>query len=192
MIENITDKITSFLKNKGSVVIAIDGMSGSGKTTYARELSKKFAARLIHMDDFFLPESLRNKDRLQEVGGNVHYERIKEEVIDRLKQDIEYSPFDCKTMSFLETIKLPYNVVTIIEGAYSLHPKFNKYYDISIYMGIDEELQKKRLIKRGGTKYYQNFKNKWIPLENQYLSIFRISEKTDYRIEIKEKKITRD
>ena len=61
-------------------IIAIDGRAASGKSTLAQQLGELLDADVIHMDDFFLPPSLRTKERLSEPGGNVHYERFAEEV----------------------------------------------------------------------------------------------------------------
>ena len=94
------DRINQLLKEKESIVIAVDGMSGAGKTTYAEELATKLDANVIHMDDFFLPFSLRTKERYQTPGGNIHYERFKEEVLNHLKKDFSYRKFDCHKMEF--------------------------------------------------------------------------------------------
>ena len=74
-----TDELLSQLAGKR--VIAIDGRSGAGKTTLSQILSERLGASVVHMDDFFLPLSLRSDKRLSEAGGNVHYERFIEEVL---------------------------------------------------------------------------------------------------------------
>ena len=63
------------LQSEGAV-IAIEGRCGSGKTTLADILSELFEATVIHMDDFFLPPSLRTAQRLNEAGGNIHLRTI--------------------------------------------------------------------------------------------------------------------
>ena len=71
-------------------VAAIDGRCASGKTTLAKALAKETGAGVIHMDDFFLPEELRTKERLSSPGGNVHYERFREEVLENLKRKRDF------------------------------------------------------------------------------------------------------
>lgn len=70
--------------SKSPYIIAIDGKAGSGKTTLARQIQIDIGGVIIHMDDFFLPKVLQNEKRLMELGGNIHHERFKDEVIDRL------------------------------------------------------------------------------------------------------------
>ena len=56
-------------------------MTGSGKTTLANELSEMHNnIPIFHADDFFLLPELRTEERLNEPGGNIHYERMKAEV----------------------------------------------------------------------------------------------------------------
>lgn len=78
----IVEEIEKLLGTKEqTILIAIDGMSASGKTTLGYYLQELFSGNLFHMDDFFLRENQRTPERLAEVGGNIDYERFKREVI---------------------------------------------------------------------------------------------------------------
>lgn len=74
--ETIRQLIADRLHNTPRLIIGIDGCCASGKTTLAQRLYSDFGADLIHMDDFFLPPSLRTPARYEEPGGNIHYERF--------------------------------------------------------------------------------------------------------------------
>lgn len=63
------------------LILGIDGMCGAGKTSLAAFLSERYSCSVVHADDFFLPPELRTAERLSEPGGNIHYERLMEEVI---------------------------------------------------------------------------------------------------------------
>ena len=163
-------------------VIAIDGRSASGKTTLANQLKIILDAQVIHMDDFFLPLSMRTAMRYEEAGGNVHYERLMEEVLSNLKKNeaFSYKIFDCK--------KLDYNGRRmiwaesrwrIVEGAYSLHGKFGNYADLKIFYDITPAEQMRRINERNGSKAAQMFKSKWIPLEEKYIGTFGVDKKAD-------------
>ena len=67
------EKIKKLLAEKQHVVVAIDGMAASGKTTAAEQLTEQLGGEVIHMDDFFLPPEMRTEERLSQPGGNVHY-----------------------------------------------------------------------------------------------------------------------
>lgn len=180
-INEISDFIYNYLKTHDSIVIAIDGKSGSGKTTLANYLKENFDSNVIHTDDYFLPLNLRTKERRNEIGGNINYEKFKNDVIDHLKNDITIEAFNCKTLTFKEKIILKHKKITIIEGSYALHPYFGKYYDYSIGIDIDSKKQIERLKKREGINL-DNFINLWIPLENKYFDYFNIFSKVDLLI----------
>lgn len=183
-MKKIINRINELLNKKEYIVIAIDGMAASGKTTMANELLKLYDLNIIHCDDFFLPPNKRSKERLNEVGGNIDYERMYDEVISNLDGNIEYQPFDCSIMDYNEKIKLKRKRITIIEGSYSLHPYFKKYYDLSIYLIIDEQLQINRILNRNGENLLNRFINEWIPMENKYNEELEIVKIADYVINV--------
>ena len=101
MKDKLKQVIDKALKdNNGMVVLAIDGMSASGKSTLAQEVADKYGGSVVHMDDFFLPAELRTNKRLETPGGNIHYERFKEEVLPGIAdhRSFEYGIFDCRNM----------------------------------------------------------------------------------------------
>ena len=144
---------------KSNIVISIDGMCASGKTTLALMLQKIFDARIIHMDDFFLTDNIKTPERLLEVGGNIDYDRFKNEIIMNLDKDITYQPYNCHYHIFDKETVLPLSAVTIIEGAYALHPKFGEYYDYAIFMMISNNQQIARIKQRNGNEMVKIFKD---------------------------------
>lgn len=171
-------------KNSDRVIVAIDGMAASGKSTAAKYLAELFDAPIIHTDHFFLPYEMRTKERMNEAGGNLHRERFFTEVVENLgaKKDFEYRIFDCSKNDFGNSVKIPYSKVVIIEGSYSLHPYFGDYADVKVCMTIDAKTQSKRILKRNGAAMHERFINEWIPLENRYFKHFAISENCDITV----------
>ena len=168
--------------SKRPFLIAIDGPCGSGKSTLGASLAKELNASLFHMDDFFLQPHQRTEERLAEPGGNVDYERFKEEVLDHIadKKGVTFRPFSCKEWKLAEeTITIPYNDIVIVEGSYSQHPYFKDAYNIKIFLEISREEQKKRIIARDGEAIWPMFETKWIPMEELYFEIFKIKENSD-------------
>jgi len=164
-------------------LIAIDGPCGSGKTTLAASLAKELNASLFHMDDFFLQPHQRTDARLAEPGGNVDYERFKEEVLDHIADadGVTFRPFNCHEWKLAdEAIHLPYNSIVIVEGSYSHHPYFSDIYDVKIFLEITKEEQKRRIIARDGEEIWPMFENKWIPMEETYFEEFAILAKANH------------
>lgn len=162
-------------------IVALDGRCASGKTTLAEQLAKVTGAGVVHMDDFFLPPSLRRPERLAEPGGNVHYERFAEEVLPLLKspEAFRYRRFDCSRMKPGAEREVQEGNLRIVEGAYSSHPFFGEYMGLRVFCDVEPQEQLKRIEQRDGTEMLDNFRKKWIPMEEQYISHFQIRERAD-------------
>lgn len=165
-------------RQTGCGVIAIDGRAAAGKTTLAEELAEALGAAVVHMDDFFLPGALRTPERLARPGGNVHAERFMEEVLPHLHQEraFRYRRFDCHGMDYSGWTELPATQVIIVEGAYSQHPAFGGYADLTVFCDIAPEEQQRRIIARNGEERWAAFRDRWIPLEELYLNAYHIQE----------------
>ena len=188
-LENIMTQIKETLDMRYNLkrpyIIAIEGQCGAGKTTLADLLGSNLDAAIIRMDDFFLPAKLRTSERYDEPGGNVHYERFNEEVVNSLKEErpITHQVFDCSTMAYGDTRIIDSKPVIIVEGSYSAHPYFGQYYDLLIYLTIHEDEQLKRIEKRVGAERLTQFVERWIPLEEKYASFHNIPKRADLTLE---------
>ena len=180
LLETIKNKISTFPERP--VLIAIDGNCGSGKTTLGNLLAKELNASLFHMDDFFLQPQQRTEERLAKPGGNVDYERFKEEVLDHISDadGVTFRPFSCSKWQLDDAVTIPYHDIVIVEGSYSHHPYFNDIYDIKLFLEISKEEQKKRIVARNGEAVWPMFENKWIPMENRYFEAYNVKEHSDF------------
>lgn len=172
--------INWYLAHKERVIVAIDGSCTSGKTTLAAQLAERYDCNLFHMDDFFLRPEQRTPQRFEEIGGNVDYERFREEVLRPLQsgEPFSYRPFDCSTFTLSEPISVTPKKLSIIEGSYSLHPYFGDAYDLKILLTVDPGTQRQRILERPPF-LQERFFSLWIPMENRYLEGFQIPDKAD-------------
>ena len=180
MIESIRKQIDDLQCQRNQVLVAIDGSCTSGKTTLATRLAEIYDCNVFHMDDFFLRPEQRTQERYAEVGGNVDYERFREEVLLPLKsgKPFSYRPFDCSTFTLSDPVTVTPRKLNIIEGSYSHHPYFGDPYDLKILLTIPPELQQQRILQRPAF-LHKRFFEEWIPMENRYFEKFRISDKCD-------------
>ena len=165
----------------GIDIIAIDGRAASGKTTLAEELAKVLGAAVIHMDDFFLPPELRTPQRLSFPGGNVHAERFQQEVLPYLQQGkaFRYRRCECSRLDYGKWIEVPAAPAVIVEGAYSCHPQFGHYADLTVFCHVDPQEQQRRIVARNGEERWLAFRDRWIPMEEMYLAAYHIAERAD-------------
>lgn len=171
-------RLIPILERMGQVT-AIDGRAAAGKSTLAADLAAVTGASVIHMDDFFLPPELRTPERLAQPGGNVDYDRFAREVLPHLRspQAFAYPCFDCSRMALGE-----YRTVApglrIVEGAYSRHPKFGNYADLTVFCDVDPEEQMRR-IRRRNPDLAGRFESEWIPMEEKYVLACGIAAHAD-------------
>lgn len=165
----------------GPVKLAIEGGSANGKTTLAKLLAQVYDCTVFHMDDFFLRPEQRTKERFAEPGGNVDRERFLEEVLLPLhrQETVAYQRFDCSTFTLAEPILVTPSKLTVIEGAYSMHPELAEYYNLSVFLEISPELQRKRIEKRNTPELAKRFFAEWIPMEQRYFTELRVKERCD-------------
>lgn len=175
-------KIEELLRNNERVIIGIDGNSAGGKTTLAKALQDIYNADVIHMDDFFLPANFRTDERLNEVGGNIHYERFMDEVISKIKEsELVYGFFDCSTMNYGMKKRVRTKPMLIVEGVYSLHPKFIHIYDLKVFLSVSQKDQKSRILDRSDGDKLRRYETEWLPMENKYFDELEVYNKCDFR-----------
>ncbi|NLC45113.1 MAG: uridine kinase [Clostridiales bacterium] len=166
--------------------VAIDGNSGTGKSSLANLLENVYDCNLFHMDDFFLTPDLRTEERLNEAGGNVDYLRFYNEVIKGLEsgKEFSYRKFDCQLLEFIPADPVRPKKLNIVEGSYSMHPQLIDHYDLKIFLELNEDEQKQRILARNGLMMHERFINEWIPMEEKYFKELGIKEKCDLIISI--------
>lgn len=181
IVNDLLHKIKDLSQRKKFLLIAIDGRCASGKTTLASKLQASCECNVIHMDHFFLRPEQRTKERFQEPGGNVDYERFMAEVLLPLcsGETFSYRPFDCKTQTLMEPVSVNPLPITVIEGSYSCHPLLKDYYNLKVFLTTDPDEQMQRILHRNGAESAAVFRDKWIPLEEQYFEACQIEENCD-------------
>lgn len=177
----VLEAIKETLRKEEPCIVAIDGLCGSGKSTLAAILKERFDCNVFHMDDYFLPKSMKTKERLAEPGGNVHYERFQEEVLASLlrQETVTYRPYNCVTASLEAPITVEHKKLTIIEGTYVLHPTLRHAATLKVFLTADEKEQLKRIKQRSGEEKLQQFIQLWIPLETRYFQELKIEDLCD-------------
>lgn len=183
---DLLQAIDERLPRQKRLLLAIDGGSASGKTTLAALLAQRYGCPVFHMDDFFLRPEQRTPQRLAEPGGNVDRERFFSEVLQPLRQGgpASYRRYDCRTGQLLPPVLRQAGQLNVIEGAYSMHPELSALYDLSVFLAVSPETQRRRILQREPAFKQQLFFRQWIPMENRYFQAFSIPERCDLRIEI--------
>ena len=172
------------LEEKGSVVVAIEGPCGAGKSTLGEELGREFNARVFHADDYFLRPEQRIPERLAETGGNFDRERFFIEVAEpsRLRKDALCRKYSCSTGTLSDEFRVLFTPVTIVEGSYCMHTQLGEYFDIGVFLNISPEEQSARIMQRNGLIMHKRFVEEWIPMENSYFKAMKVPQRCMFLI----------
>lgn len=171
------DRLSRF---SGPIIIGIDGMCAAGKSTLGKMLAEVYDANLFHADDYFLPADMRTPERLAQPGGNLHRERLAEEVLLPLARGEKAVTrrFDCGEMALEPPVEHALRRVNIVEGSYCLHPELREAYTLKIALRTAPETQIERLRGRDPERE-RAYVEKWIPLENSYFDFTGLFEAAD-------------
>ena len=177
----VQNAIQQLLSEKETVIVAIDGNCTSGKTTLASQLAANYDCNVFHMDDFFLPFERKTPERLAEPGGNVDRERFYREVILRYKESepITYGVYDCSCGQIARLRSAAQAPLLIVEGSYCLHPLMADAYDLKVFSTCPADVQSQRILQRDGETFHRHFIEEWIPMENRYFEVFKISDQSE-------------
>lgn len=177
--------VTELSQRHHTALIAIDGRSGSGKSRLAQALAAHLDCPVFHLDHFFLPSALRTPQRLAQPGGNIHYERVQEELLAPLLSGdaVCFRPWDCRSDSYGTPIHWSGGCTAVIEGSYALHPALRASYGLQIFLTCTPDVQRQRLLAREGATRIDAFLTQWIPLEEQYFSHFGLPEGCDFLLD---------
>lgn len=180
-LDAIPDLLDTLSMGMKHLFVAIDGLSGTGKSRLATELAARRDAAVIHMDDFYLPLAERTPERTAEPGWNVDYERFTREVARPFLdgQPVVYVRFDCKTQRIGESVTVPDKPIYLIEGSYATHHAIPDFYDLRIVVCADEKTRKSRILTRDGEAMLARFEKEWFPLEEAYLKAEMTTELAD-------------
>lgn len=189
IISRLKTQIDALLSTGKQIVVAIDGNCTAGKTTLASVLKNEYDCNVFHMDDFFLRPEQRTAERYAQPGGNVDYERFHEEVLLPLKTEeaFSYHPFSCKTFTLSESVQVKPKQLNIVEGTYCLHPYFEDPYDLRIFLSVDKQTQKERILQRP-LHLIERFFSDWIPMEKLYFDVLQIPDRADIRLDMSDRK----
>ena len=180
-LSGLLDAAGRALRQKGHLIIAVDGRCASGKTTLAARLHDVLGWAVVHIDDFFLRPEQRTPERYATPGENVDHERFLAEVLTPLRagRAAEYRPFDCHAGQLGAPVRAEAAPVTVVEGSYSCHPALRDLYDLRVFSDVGPAEQMRRIKARNG-RSAEVFRDRWIPLEERYFSACGVRECCDF------------
>lgn len=187
-ISGLESRIGALLGASPRVLVALDGMAASGKTTLATALAGRFAqSAVVHMDDFTIPFEARFPGYFDEQLSNADIDRFDREVLSPLLagQAACYRPYVCHPdPGFLAPVTIPADTrLILVEGAYCLHPRLFDRYGLRVLCTVSPETQRARILQRNGSAQLERFERLWIPMENRHIAAHALAARCDLTLE---------
>jgi uridine kinase len=157
----------------GTVLVAIDGRAGSGKTTLAEQVAAADPdIRILHADELQRPQAEGEWDAWtpQESSTNFVNEVALNEVLSALAagQAAEYRPYNWSAHELCPVNTVTPGGVIVVEGAYTLRPSLRRYYTLKFWVECADEVRAARL--RARTAPSPGWLDAWLAGEDFYVA----------------------
>lgn len=142
-----------------TVIVAIDGCGGAGKSTLAAELSADFDAAVVHTDDFASWD-----DPLD------WWPRVRDEVLVPLGagRPARFQRYDWDARALTEVVEIAPGGVVIIEGVSASRRAFRPWLAASIWVEAPRELRLRRGLARDGDSARAHWEE-WMAAEDAWI-----------------------
>ncbi|NRD76959.1 hypothetical protein HPT25_05555 [Bacillus sp. BRMEA1] len=162
------------------VVLGIDGLSRSGKTTFVKEIGKLLETKeipvcIFHIDDYIVERKRRYNTRFDEwyeyyyLQWDVRY--LTDSLFKKLKIDSEmhllkYDPDS--DAQYEQVVELPVTCLIIVEGVFLQRKEWRPYYDFMIYLDCSREKRFQRE-SEATQNHLEKFENRYWKAEDYYM-----------------------
>jgi uridine kinase len=171
-LADVVERIKKIRGGKhGTVLVAIDGAGGAGKSTISASIADQISGSyIICLDDFARP-SVPGWDR----------ERFRRQVLNPLlaEQDAFYQRWDWPTDSGAEWHRVPAGSIVIIEGVSSTRTELGNCWDLTIWVDTPRSVRLARGIQRDGEAMQFKWTDVWMPEEDAYIAEQQPAERAD-------------
>jgi len=175
------------------LIVALDGGSGSGKTSLGALLAKDKNITVVELDDFFSAhltdqqwQHLDTQSKLEQV---FQWQRVRSELLEPLMSNqiaqwrsVNWSSGSNPDGSFqlFEELKAATpNHCIILEGTYSASPALSDLIDLAILLDVSTPERHRRLKARIKTYDLSLWHQRWDAVENYYFQCVKPKSKFD-------------
>ncbi len=189
-VRDVIRRIEELAQTTSPVVVALDGRSGTGKSTVSTWLAGCLGGTRVDQDDFYTGGDIDGWRQLtpqQKADRVIDWKRVRTEVLLPLREGrvASWHPFNWETMvgHAPELITARPSKVVILDGAYSARPELADLIDLSILVVLDDAARRERLRQREGEDFASSWHQVWDEAEDWYFTEIRPPETFDMVVE---------
>lgn len=152
-------------------LVAIDGLSVSGKSTLASRLETTLGATILALDDFVRPEAeWRGRAAPAFPFPFIRYDEFLHRVTALAHgKPARYRPYDWSTGEIGDERETRPDHLVVVEGVSSLHPSLAPLYDLRIWVESDASTVLEASIARGLGDWEHEWRTLFLPSVALYL-----------------------
>ena len=156
-LDAVVARLLAAVPGRGRVLVAIDGVGASGKTTFAAALAQRLRPRpvvVLHADDFFHPPAIRHARGRRSAEGfwldAYDYDALVARALTPLGPDGSglYRP----SIGEDEPQRAPDDALVLVEGTFLHRDELRRFWDWSIYLDVPFEEATRRMALRDGER----------------------------------------
>ncbi len=169
VLGTISDAIEAVVRT--TVLVAVDGHGGSGKSMLARLLVERHRASVIHMDDFYRVIDPNIRARLTPAEGMDRYfdwQRIRREALEPLRRGdrARFQRYDWNTNRLGSWEEVAPASVVIVEGVYSARWELADLMDLRVLVETPRSVRLER--QRARNENSADWIARWAAAEQLY------------------------
>ncbi len=184
----LVESVRQFVHSRGRpILVAVDGRSGTGKSTVAMLLAETLDAVVVPGDDFFAAEvtaagwdARSPKERARDA---IDWRRLRREALEPLLGGAAaaWRPFDFARgprpdesyAMCTDVTRLAPNPIIILDGAYAARPELSDLVSLSILIESPAVVRRKRLVEREEPRFLEEWLRRWDAAEAHYFTQVR-------------------
>jgi uridine kinase len=162
------------------VLVALDGRSGTGKTTLARAIATSLGATIVETDDFFAgggESDWASRTPAERASACMDWRRLRTQALEPLLagRSARWQPFDfaAGTGSATRAVECPAAPVILLDGAYSSRPELADLIGVSVLLELPDAIRRSRLRNREGAAFMTRWHATWDAAEDCYFTHIR-------------------
>jgi uridine kinase len=166
----------------GVAIIAVDGHSAAGKSTFAARAAARLGAAIVEVDDFYRVLDPHLRERLDAPSGvDQYYDWQRLRVVlstIRARRIATFEPYDWernRLSTSVKTIRVAH--VAVVEGLFAARPEFSDLIDISVLVESPPSIRAARQRQRRDAT--EGWLKRWDAAERYYLGVIRPASSFD-------------